>query len=144
MWDRWKPATCLYNMQLAQIRAALSSHQVSRCKSRTCASVLPLREGHWCFARNRSHPHGPLHMRSIVYCGSANKHMLACLTDLVVHGIEGRHVHSSAELSIDVDPSVAGSGTLHCTIDMDPRLCTPSWSPSALDVITAIHILQNL
>ena len=38
------------------------------------------------------------------------------------HGIEGRHVDSSAEFPIGIDVSVAGFSTLHYTVDLDPRL----------------------
>ena len=48
--------------------------------------------------------------------------MLACSTSLVGHGIESRHVDSSAEFLIGIDLSVAGFSTLHYTMDMDPRL----------------------
>ena len=48
--------------------------------------------------------------------------MLACSTSLVGHGIEGRHVGSSARFPIGIDVSVAGFSTLHYTMDMDPLL----------------------
>ena len=48
--------------------------------------------------------------------------MLACSTSLVGHGIEGRHVDSSAGFPIGIDVSVAGFSTLHYTMDMDPLL----------------------
>lgn len=52
---------------------------------------------HCCSPHKLSYPYGPLRMQMRCLLRFGKQHTLACSTSLVGHGIEGRHVDSSAE-----------------------------------------------